>query len=231
MFNNISNQLLQIDTGVAATYLYNPTLGLAPYAGIGENQILGQRYFGTIAQSGTTPGSALTAATYPTNYNAANAAGSPVIYMLVQYSPASALSTVNLTTAGAPAPVYWTDNTFTTVTGITTEGIGGTTLGLAFPAGYMLLNTATGYGNAGTALTAAALLGGFILIQVAGYLKGAYVSGSTAPGIGAWIVPVAGTLSSNSIAAGSTTTYQPFGRQLTAVASNLCDVLVGCDLV
>ena len=211
-FFNPSNQLLQIDTGVVSTYLYNPTLGLAPYAGIGENQILGQRYIAVTPQSGTTPGSSLTAATYPTNYAAANASGSPAIYMLVQYNPASALTTANLTTAAGPAPVYWTDNTFTTVTGITTEGIGGTTLGLGFPAGYMLLNTATGYGNAGTALTAAALLGAYIMIQVAGYLKGAYVSGSTAPGIAAWIVPVAGILSSNSIAAGSTTTYQPFAR-------------------
>jgi len=227
---NPSNQLLQIDTGNVATYLYNPTLGLAPYAGIGENQILGQRYIGVTPQSGTTPGSALVGATYPTSYAAANASGSQAIYILVQYSPASAITTANLTTAAGPAPVYWTDNTFTTVTGITTEGIGGTTLGLAFPAGYMLLNTATGYGLGGTALTAAALLGSFILIQVAGYLKGVYCSGTSNPGIGSWIVPAAGTLSSNSIAAGSTTTYQPFGRQLTAlVSTNYCDVLVGCD--
>ena len=224
-FFNPSNQLLQIDTGNVATYLYNPTLGLTPYAGIGENQILGQRYIGVTAQSGTTPGSSLTAATYPTNYAAANASGSPAIYMLVQYSPASAITTANLTTAKAPAPVYWTDNTFTTVTGITTEGIGGTTLGLAFPAGYMMVNT-----TSLTTLTNTMLLGAYVLIQVAGYLAGAYCSGTSAPGIGSWIVPVAGTLSSNSIAAGSTTTYQPFGRQLTAlVSTNYCDVLVGCD--
>ena len=166
-FFNPSNQLLQIDTGNVATYLYNPTLGLTPYAGIGENQILGQRYIGVTAQSGTTPGSSLTAATYPTNYAAANASGSPAIYMLVQYSPASAITTANLTTAKAPAPVYWTDNTFTTVTGITTEGIGGTTLGLAFPAGYMMVNT-----TSLTTLTNTMLLGAYVLIQVAGYLAG-----------------------------------------------------------
>ena len=125
----------------------------------------------------------------------------------------------------APAPVYWTDNTFTPVTGITTEALGGTTLGLAFPAGYLMVNTTDL-----TTLTAAQLVGAQVLIQVAGYLKGAYCSGTSAPGIGSWIVPVAGTLSSNSIAAGSTTTYQPFGRQLTAlVSTNYCDVLVGCD--
>ena len=222
---NASNQLLQIDTGSALTYLYNPTVGLTPYAGIGENQILGQRYIGVTPQSGTTPGSALTAATYPTSYNAANASGSPAVYMLVQYSPASAITKANLTTAAAPAPVYWTDNTFTTVTGITTEGIGATTLGLAFPAGYMMVNTASL-----TTLTAAQLLGAFVMIQVGGYLKGAYCSGTSNPGIGSWIVPVAGILSSNSIAAGSARTYQSFGRQLTAlVSTNYCDVLVDCD--
>ena len=38
---NPSNQLLQIDTGKASTYLYNPSLGFAPWAGLGENQVLG----------------------------------------------------------------------------------------------------------------------------------------------------------------------------------------------
>ena len=49
MFLNPSNQLLQIDTGVVTTYLYNPSQGIGvipAYAGIGENQVLGQRYFG-----------------------------------------------------------------------------------------------------------------------------------------------------------------------------------------
>lgn len=219
MFLNPSNQLLQIDTGSALTYLYNPTLGLgaiAPYKGLGENQVLGQRYFGYAANA--TGG-----------ITASNPSGQPAVYMLVQYLATSAITTANLTTAAAPAPVYWTDNTFTTVTGITTEGIGGTTLGLAFPAGFMMVNTASGIGIAGTALTAALLLGSQILIQVGGYLKGAYMSSSSNAGIGAWIEPSAGTLSSAFVAAGSASTYQPFGRQLTALSSGLCDVLVGCD--
>src|ERR1035438_1148789 len=122
----VSNQLLQIDTGLSRTNFYNPALGLGVipvYQGIGENQILGQRYFGV------------------TNTSKTNASGSPTVFMLVQYLATSAITTANLTTAGAPAPVYWTDNTFTTVTGITTEGIGGTTLGLGFPAGFMMVNT------------------------------------------------------------------------------------------
>ena len=210
-FFNPSNQLLQIDTGKVGTYLYQP--GTGPWAGLGENQVLGQRYFGV------------------DNVTATNPSGAPRIFMLVQYLSTSAITTANLTTAAAPAPVYWTDETYTTVTGITTEALGATTLGLAFPAGFMLVNTTTGIGNAGTALTAAALLGSYMLIQVAGYLKGAYMSSSSNAGIGAWIVPVAGTLSSAFIAAGSSATYQPFGRQASVLTSGLCDVLVNCDTI
>ena len=219
-FFNPSNQLLQIDTGVASTYLYNSSSAFAPWKGLGENQVLGQRYYAAV---NTTSGA---------NSAAANPSGAPAIYMLVQYLSTSATTTGNL--QAAPAPVYWTDETYTTVTGITTEALGGTTLGLAFPAGFMLLNTATGYGNAGTALTAAALVGAQILIQVAGYLPQAYMSSSNNAGIGAWIVPSAGTFSSAFIAAGSAATYQPFGRQasvLSALKSGLVDVLVGCDII
>ncbi len=209
-----SNQLIQIDTGNALTFLYQPTAGLgaiAAYRGIGENQVLGQRYVGF------------------NNATKTNPSGSPAIYQLVQYLSTSALATADLTTAGAPAPVYWTDNTFTTVTAITTEGIGGTTLGLNFPAGYMMPNTVSISG-----LTAAQVLGSQMLIQVGGYLPQAWCSGSTAPAIGAWIIPVAGTFSSNSAAAATgQASYKPFGRQLTvrgAITTGLVDVLVDCDL-
>jgi hypothetical protein len=205
---NPGNQLLQIDTGKASTYLYNPTTAFAPWAGLGENQVLGQRYFASVNATPTNP------------------SGAPAIYMLVEYLSTSAITTANLTTAAAPAPVYWTDETYTTVTGITTES-----LGVAFPAGFMLLNTVTGVGQSGSALTAAALVGSYILILVAGYLKGAYMSSSANAGVGAWIVPLAGTLSSAFVAAGSAATYQPFGRQATALSSGLCDVLVNCDII
>jgi hypothetical protein len=213
----VSNQLLQIDTGLTRTYLYNPTTAFAPWKGLGENQVLGQRYFGVT--STTTGATSLQA----------NPSGSPAIFMLVQYLSTSAITTGNLTTAAAPAPVYWTDETYTTVTGITTEALGGTTLGLNFPAGFMMLNT-----TSLTSLTAAQLVGSYIMIQVAGFLSQAYCSGSSAAGIGSWLVPVAGTLSMNSIAAGSSATYQPFGRQasvLSALTAGLVDVLVGCDII
>jgi hypothetical protein len=205
---NVSNQLLQIDTGSASTYLYNPSLGFAPWQGLGENQVLGQRYFA----SG--------------NATATNPSGAPRIFMLVEYLSTSAITTANLTTAGAPAPVYWTDETYTTVSGISTEG-----LGLNFVAGYMLLNTVTGVGLGGSALTAALLLGSYMLIQVAGYLKGAYAPTSGTAGVGNWIEPVAGTLVSQSVIAGTAPGYRTLGVQATAIASGLCDVLVNCDII
>jgi hypothetical protein len=204
-FLNPSNQLIQIDTGNIRTYFKNTSGAINLYSGIGENQVLGQLYYGL------------------TNPTVNNPYGSPAIYQLVNYLSTSALTTANLTTAGAPAPVYWTDNTFTTVTGITTEALGATTLGLAFPAGFLMVNTA-----AVASLTAAQLVGSQVFIQVGGYLKGAYMSGSANAGIGAWVVPVAGTLSSAFIAAGSSATYQPFGVQMTVLASGLADVLVNC---
>jgi hypothetical protein len=207
---NPSNQLLQIDTGKASTYLYNPSLGFAPWKGLGENQVLGQRYFDV-------PKASVTA----TNPN-----GAPAIYMLVQYLPTSAITTANLQTAAAPAPVYWTDETYTAVSGISTEG-----LGLNFVAGYMLVNTASGVGLAGTALTAALLLGAQILIQVGGYLAATYAPTSGTQGVGNWIEGVAGTLVSQSVIAGTAPGYRTLGIQATAVASGLCDVLVNCDII
>lgn len=202
-FFNVSNQLLQIDTGKVRTYLYNPSLSnlQGPYAGIGENQILGQRYIGV------------------TNTTAQNPAGAPAIYVLVKYS-----STAQPAPVAGPAPVYWTDNTFTTVSGVESEGVAG----LASTAGYLMPNT-TDYSG----LTAAMLQGATVLIQVAGYLKGAY-GPTSGGGVGNLIAPTAGNWVTTGVAVSGTTggiSGRAFGNQLTAIASGLCDVLVNCDII
>src|ERR1700749_19196 len=95
---NPSNQLLQIDTGKVRTQLWNPSLSpISVYANIGEIQVPGQRYY-ALAEGSVTP---------------SNPFGAPGIYMLVWYK-----STGNPAPQAAPAPVYWTDTTFTTVTGV-----------------------------------------------------------------------------------------------------------------
>ena len=201
---NLSNQLIQIDTGAARTYLFNKSASpIQVYANLGEVQVPGQRYAGI------------------TNETAANPYGAPAIYVLAQYLSTSALTTANLTTAGGPAPVYWTDNTFTTVTGIASEGFNS----VQMVAGYMMLNIVDV-----PSLTAAQLLGGLVLVQVAGYLKGAY-GPATNPGAMNQIIGAAGAMQSAGITAGTAVTYRPLGVQLTAVASGLCDVLVTSDII
>lgn len=208
MFLNASNQLMQIDTGSALTYLYNPTQGLAaisPYAGIGENQVLGQRYIGYA----------------PSSVTAANPSGAPAYYMLAQLLLTSAMTLSQWQTANAPAPVYWTDQTYTTVTAIKSEGWSGA--GLQDVAGYWMPNFAS-LPNA----TLAQLLGGWGLVQVAGPLAGAY--GPTSGGaVNANIVGLAGAFQSAGTVAASAT--RTFGVQVTAVVSGLCNVLVNCDII
>jgi hypothetical protein len=198
----VSNQLLQIDTGKVRTYLYNPSLGFAPWAGLGENQVLGQRYFGV------------------TGSGAANPSGAPAIFMLVQYK-----STAQPTPQTAPAPVYWTDETYTTVSGVYTEGL----LGPNGTAGYLMVNTTDL-----TTLTAAILQGSYCVIQVAGQLVGAYGPTSGTAGVGNLITPLTGNFQSQNVVASNTASgpaCRPFGVQSTALASGLCDVLVNCDII
>lgn len=91
--------------------------------------------------------------------SAANPNGYPVAYRYVRYN-----STANAATQASPAGVFWTDNTFTTVTSTKSEALGGTTGGPSFPAGVVLQTSAR--------VTAAQLNGNFIWIQVAGFLSG-----------------------------------------------------------
>jgi hypothetical protein len=204
MIFNISNQLLQIDTGKTRTYLYNKSLSpIAVYSDIGEVQALGQRYVGAV------------------NPTPANPYGAPGYFQLVKYLATSAITTGNLTTFGAPVPVWWTDNTFTTVSAISSEG-----LQLNFPAGYLMLNVIDL-----PTLTAAQLLGAQCIIQVGGYLAGTYAPTAGTAGVGNWIVPVAGTGTTTGVVAGTAPGYTPFGKQMTVIAAGLCDVLVGTDII
>src|ERR1700761_8080904 len=102
-----------------------------------------------------------------------NGSGSPIFLKYVRYNPTASQTIVN-----GPTIVYWKDETFTTVTGLLSEAIGGTTLGLNFIAGWMLPNTTDL-----PSVTAATLNGNWCFIQVGGFLSGAYV-GATAPTIG-----------------------------------------------
>jgi hypothetical protein len=209
---SVSNQLLQIDTGVVRTYLYNPTLGFAPWKGLGENQVLGQRYIASVN------------ATSGVNTAVLNPSGAPAIFMLVQYK-----STGKPAPVAGPAPVYWTDETYTTVSGVESEAL----LGLNGAAGYLMLNT-TDYSG----LTDALLEGAYCLIQVGGYLQNAWAPTSGTPGVGNLITPLAGNWASQNVVASATAggvACRSFGVQATVITTTpiagLCDVLVNCDII
>ena len=201
-FFNVSNQLLQIDTGKVRTYLYNQSGAFAPWAGLGENQVLGQRYFGVA------------------NSSAVNPSGAPAIFMLVKYQ-----STGKPAPVAGPAPVYWVDETYTTVTGVTSEAL--CTLNGA--AGYLMPNTTDIPG-----LTDAMLEGSLCLIQIGGQLSGAYGPTGGTAGVGNLIVPIAGNWTSQGVVQSATAggvACRSLGVQTTALASGLCNVLVNSDII
>ena len=195
-----SNQLIQIDTGKAQTYLYNKSLSpIQVYSDIGETQVPGQRYFSLGVGTGTV----------------SNPFGAPGIYQLVYYK-----STANPAPTTAPAPVYWTDNTYTTVSGVESESL----LGLQGIAGYLQLNT-----TALPTLTATMLNGALCLIQVAGLVVAAVVPAATAAGD--WIIGHTGNFTADRVASGTASGYRTFGIATTAYASGLADILLNCDII
>jgi hypothetical protein len=214
-FLNPSNQLIQIDTGNVLTYCWNPSASpISVYANIGEIQVLGQRYVG---YSAAAPGT--------TNPPASNPSGSPAIYVLAQYLATSATTLANWQTANAPAPVYWTDTTFTTVTGIASEALNGGT-NATMVAGYLMANYVSL-----PKLTLTQLLGGYVFVQVAGYLAGAYGPANGTAGVNNSIIGYTGAFQSSGTASGSFPGLpRKLGVQLSAVSSGLCNVLVDADI-
>lgn len=199
----ITNQLLQIDTGKTRTYVFNK--GQSPisvYAGIGESQVPGQRYVGAV------------------NPTAANPFGAPGYFMLVYYQ-----STANPAPATAPAPVYWTDNTYTTVTGVESESL----LGLNGIAGYLMVNTTDNPQLTATLLNGTAANPSQVIIQVGGYLTGGVAPAATVAGD--WILGKAGNFVPDRIASGTAPGYRTFGVAATAVASGLANILLNCDII
>ena len=149
--------------------------------------------------------------------------GAQPVYKYVYYN-----STSNPAPVAAPAPVYYTDETFTTVTGNAAEaysagvGIVGTAI-----AGYWMPNTTAipTLSNVTSASTQQ-VNQSYGFIQIAGLLSGAWApTTATGPGIGSFITgSVAGVWAStvnNTIIAG-----RQLGIQFNAIAGGVCDVLV-----
>ena len=86
-------------------------------------------------------------------------------------------STGNPAMVGGPAPVYYTDETFTTVSGRYSEGNPAATGEVASVAGWLLVNTSTTAGiGLGTAISATILNGSYIFVATLGFVPGCYIS-------------------------------------------------------
>jgi len=144
--------------------------------------------------------------------------GAQPVYKYVYYN-----STANPAPVAAPAPVYYTDESFTTVSGNAAEAYF-TTLGACI-AGYIMPNT-----TALSTLTAAQLNQSYLFMQIGGLLVGAYAPTTTtaaAPGnaiVGSTTGNWASTVLTVAAVAGRSA-----GWQWTAIASSTCDVLLGAD--
>ena len=149
--------------------------------------------------------------------------GAPGVFKYVYFYDSAALTG---TAQAAPAPVYYIDESFTTVTSNAADAW--FTTGGAMVAGYWMPNTV----SLGTSLTAAnwylQMVQSYGWIQIGGFLPGALVPstlGSDAAG------NVIEGLTTGSWVSTSNTTHQASSRvlgvQLHASAASLVDVLVG----
>ncbi len=127
-------------------------------------------------------------------------------------------STANPAVQTGPAPVYWTDETFTTVSGVYSEAV---TTGSSAIAGFMLANsgTVTGVGLGTSAFTNTILNGNYVFIAVEGFVPSAYLS------TGAQGNSITGA-SGNFVVAVTTGVLRPCGYIWGAVTSNIGDIVV-----
>jgi hypothetical protein len=155
------------------------------------------------------------AAYYDSTGSNSNPWGAPGKYRYVRYNSTSNPALTNLT---APAPCYWTDTTFTTVTPVYSEGVAGINL----VAGLIMPNT-----TALTTLTATMLNGNYIWICVGGYVGG--VIGVTGAAAGDSIIGSTTTFAPAHVSAGTASTNRVIGYATSAVgtpSTGLINILV-----
>jgi hypothetical protein len=133
-------------------------------------------------------------------------------YRYVRYN-----STANPAVLTAPAPVYWVDVNFTTVTGVSTES-----LGVNFVAGFLMPNSTDL-----STLTATILNGNFVWICVGGLVLNAIVPASTA--VGDAIIGAAGNFTDARVAAGTAPTNKVLAWAAAAVSGGTANVQVALE--
>jgi hypothetical protein len=159
----------------------------------------------------------------PPNQDTINLSGSGYgAYTLVKYVLYK--STANPAVVAGPAPVYYTDETFTTVSGVSTESVGGVNFG----GGWMAPNsgTSTTYGLGTTLFTNTILNNGGNGSYVFIILQGFVPAGVSATSVvaGDVLIGAATNFTTARVAAGTAPTNKVLGYALTAVSSGFSDV-------
>ena len=144
-----------------------------------------------------------------------NGIGAPQRIKYVRY-----LSTAATAFVAYPGLVYWVDETLTSVTGLYSEGA----FGINGVAGWMMINTATYPGSLTGAQLRDAVKGNFIWIVTGGFIPSAYSAGSVAAGD--YLIGSTTAFQPARMAANSAPTNTVAGLALSAVSSNVSDVLV-----
>ena len=148
--------------------------------------------------------------------------GAQGVFKYVYFYDAAALTG---SMQAAPAPVYYIDESFTTVTGNAADAY--FTTGGACIAGYLMPNTTA----LGTSYTAAQwylqLSQSYCFIQIGGFLKGALAPSTTTNAAPGALITGINTGSWTSQTTNPATPYRVLGVQWTAIANSVCDVLVG----
>ena len=133
-------------------------------------------------------------------------------------------STYNPAMVAGPAPVVYTDTTFTTVSGQFSESF--VASNSTYTAGWLLPNTGSVAGvGVGTAITATILnnggLGSYVWIGVMGFIPSAYLAAGAAGNF----LYMTGNFSTTGIAEGTSQPWRGCGYSWGTVSSNIGDVL------
>lgn len=156
------------------------------------------------------------AAYYDSTGTYSNPWGVPGKYRYVRYyDSANSGAGTALTNLTAPAPCYWTDNTFTTVTPIYSQSWGINGL-----AGLIMPNTTAITGLVVSAATTGQtnLNGNYIWICVGGFVSS--VVGISGIGAGDAIIGSTGAFTPGKISAGTQFTYRVLGFATNAVSTS-----------
>jgi hypothetical protein len=161
---------------------------------------------------------------------ASSSAGGYGCYLTVKYVRYK--STANPAMVAGPAPVYYTDETFTTVSGVYSEGNPAATGEVNSAAGWLLLNTATASTTGtgiGSLISATILNGNYVFIAVMGFVPLCWISNQTdVTGTGLGIIGASGNWSSDVFVNNGS---KPIGYTWSALSNtNYADVLVTCGI-